>query len=85
MQTYGAVEVKLHAFLTSALDVVEAVPRPGDLHLNKGPRYPLDTRLGGPQSQSWRDEEKIFPCRKLKSGRPYSSLVTAYEISTTKI
>jgi hypothetical protein len=49
------VEVYLHAFLTSALDgsrwVVRFTPRPLYPH-GKGPCYPLDRRLSGPQSRS---------------------------------
>jgi hypothetical protein len=36
MKTYGGVDAQIHVFLTSAIDP---------------PRYPLDRRLGGPQSQ----------------------------------
>jgi hypothetical protein len=51
MKTYGGVEVQLHAVLTSALDVVTFTDRP--LYLRgKSPRYPLDRRLGEPQSRS---------------------------------
>jgi hypothetical protein len=40
-------------------------------------QFPLDRRLGGPQSQSWRyDEEKNMPCRDSNHGRPPRSLVT---------
>jgi hypothetical protein len=45
------------------------------LYLKKShPVYPLDRRLGGPQSQSGRCEEgKILSCRKLKPvPNPYS-------------
>jgi hypothetical protein len=41
------------AFLTSALDGVEwSASRPGRLISGKEPQYPLDRRLGGPQSRS---------------------------------
>lgn len=51
MNIYGAVEEKLHSF-TLILDGGS-----GQLHtlaalsLEKGPNYPLDRRLGGPQNQ----------------------------------
>jgi len=53
MKTYWGVKVQLYAFLTSALDiwrwVVSFTPRPL-YRRGKSPRYPLDRRLGGPQS-----------------------------------
>jgi hypothetical protein len=63
MKTYGGVEVEFHAFLTTSLDG-------GELSASRPPRplysqgrsrwYPLDRRLGGPQSRSGRgDEEKL--------------------------
>jgi hypothetical protein len=46
----------------------------------KNPRYPLDSRLGGPQRQSGRGgEEKTphnCPCQELNADRPTRSLVT---------
>jgi hypothetical protein len=63
MKTKGRVEVKLHAFLTSALNGGEWVAS----HLGRfapplgrNPRYPLDMRLVGAQSRSGRGEEKQF-------------------------
>jgi hypothetical protein len=60
MKMYWGVEVKLNAFLTSALDggwVVSYTPRP--LYpQGKSPWYPLDRRLGGPQSRSERGAEE---------------------------
>jgi hypothetical protein len=47
MKKYWGVEVKLHAFLTSALDrsVISFTPRP--LYpQGKSPWYPFDRRLG---------------------------------------
>jgi len=45
--------------------VVSFTPRP--LPQGKSPWYPLDRRLGGPQSRSWRAGEKknSHPCRDL--------------------
>jgi hypothetical protein len=57
MKAYWGVELQLHA-LTSALDGGEwsAASHPG-----KSPWYPLDRRLGGPQSRSGRGgEDKNF-------------------------
>jgi len=55
------------------------------------PQYPLDRRLGGPQSQSGRggEEKNPSPCRKQNPGRPPCTLkwmdylkvgVTCFEI-----
>jgi hypothetical protein len=51
--TYGKVKVQLHVFLTSALYRDEWPLHPG----GKDTRYPLDRRLGGPQSRSGRGGE----------------------------
>jgi hypothetical protein len=58
MKAYWGVEVYLHAFLTSALDGGGwSGSRPGSF--TQSPWYPLDRRLGKPQSCSGRgDEEK---------------------------
>jgi hypothetical protein len=50
----------------------------GKLHtLGKEPRYPLNKRLGGPQSRSGRfGEEILVPARILTPARPPRSLVT---------
>jgi hypothetical protein len=39
----------------------------------KSPRYPLDSRLGGPQSQSGRREEKILDPTETRTPTPRSS------------
>jgi hypothetical protein len=58
MKTYGRMEVQLHTFLISALDGHEwSVSRPGRLSPWKEPRYPLNMRLGGPQSRCGHDGE----------------------------
>jgi hypothetical protein len=53
----------LHTFLTSALDGGEwLVSMPPPLYpQDKSPQYPLDRRLGGPQSQSAYGVEKKSP------------------------
>jgi len=52
MKAYWGVEVYLHAFVTSTLDGGEwSASRAGRLTPEKKPRYPLDTRLGWPQSR----------------------------------
>jgi hypothetical protein len=65
MKTYEAVDVKLHPFLTSAVDGGDWSAPPPHLHpavapllRRKSPLYALDRRLDGPQSRSWRGEEK---------------------------
>jgi hypothetical protein len=53
---WGGEEVQLYSFLTSALDGGEwSASRPcRALPWGKDPRYPLNRRLGGPQSRSGR-------------------------------
>jgi hypothetical protein len=48
-------EVQTHSLLISALDVGRwTVSRPGHFTPEKQPRYPLNRRMGGPQSWSGR-------------------------------
>jgi hypothetical protein len=58
MKAYRGVDVQIHIFLTSALAGGEwSASRPGRFTPGgKSPRYPLDRRLGGPQSRSRRGE-----------------------------
>jgi hypothetical protein len=60
MKAYGGVDVYIHIFLTSALVGGEwSASRPCRfIHRGKSPRYPLDRRLGGPQSRSRRGGEE---------------------------
>jgi hypothetical protein len=61
MKAYDGVDVELQIFLTSALagGVVSFTPR--SLYFRgKSPRYPLNRRLGGPQSWSGRHGEGKF-------------------------
>jgi hypothetical protein len=51
-------EVQLNAFLTSALDGSGQLHAPAALTPSKSPRYPLDRKLGGPQSRSGSGGEK---------------------------
>jgi hypothetical protein len=61
MKTYGGVDVYIHIFLTSALEVSGQLHAPAALPLGKSPRYPFYRRLGGPQSWSgWYGEVNIF-------------------------
>jgi hypothetical protein len=63
MKTYGGMDVYIHVLLISALIGGEwSTSRPRPLYpRGKSPRYPLDRRLGVPQSQSRRfEEEKIL-------------------------
>jgi hypothetical protein len=53
MEHEGKVEVWLHSFLTLALHVAEwSTSHPQYFTPAREPRYPLNKRLGGPQSQS---------------------------------
>jgi hypothetical protein len=63
MKAYGGVDVWIHIFLTLALAGGEwSASRPGPLYpRGNRPRYPLDRRLGGPQSLAGQcGEEKIL-------------------------
>jgi hypothetical protein len=63
MKTHGGVDVQIRVFLTLALVGGEwSASGPRLLYLwEKSTQYPLDRRLGGPQSQSGRrGEEKIL-------------------------
>jgi hypothetical protein len=62
MKTYGAVDVQIQIFLTSALVGGEwSASRLGRFTPEKKLRYPLNRRLGGPQRRSERrGEEKIL-------------------------
>jgi hypothetical protein len=63
MMAYVGVDVYIHVFFTSALVGGEwSVSRPGRFTPGKrAPRYPLESRLGGPQDRSGRHvEEKIL-------------------------
>jgi hypothetical protein len=63
MKMYGGVEVWLLAFLMSALDraqIVSFMPSPLQPQ-GVSSQYPLDRRLGGPQSQSGHSGEEKMP------------------------
>jgi hypothetical protein len=79
MKACGGVDVQIHVFLTLALVVGEIsfTPRAALLP-GKEPQYPLDRRLGGPQSRSGRHGEvKILDPTGTRnsdpSGRPAHS------------
>jgi hypothetical protein len=80
MKTNWGVEVQLYTVLTSAIDGGQlSASRAG--HVTPGVhRYPLDRRLGGPQSLSdaiaKRKKFHHCPCRELNSRRLARSLVT---------
>jgi hypothetical protein len=59
MKAYGGVDVYIHVFLTSELvgGVVSFTPQAA-LSPGKKLRYPLDRRLGVPQSRSGRRREQ---------------------------
>jgi hypothetical protein len=57
MKVYSGVDVWIHIFLTSALVGGEwSASLSAALPQGNSPRYPLDWRLGGPQSRSGRRE-----------------------------
>jgi hypothetical protein len=61
MKAYGGLDGYIYVFLTSALVVSGQLHAPAALATGKGPRSPLDRRLGGPQSRfGRREEEKIL-------------------------
>jgi len=78
MKMYGGVEVQLHALLTSALHGREQTASRPDRFIPRvrGPRYPLDRRLGQSQSRSERGGEEKKSRQKLKPSRPSHILVT---------
>jgi hypothetical protein len=65
MKAYGGVDVQIHIFLTS--EVSGPLHAPDALPGGKSPRYPLDRRLGGPQSRSGRRGENSCPYRDSNS------------------
>jgi hypothetical protein len=79
MNTYGGMEVSIHAFLTSALDEWSG-SRPSHFIPGKERRYPLDKKVGEDHSRYQRGGEEINPFRaptsKSNPGRPARSLVT---------
>jgi hypothetical protein len=61
MKTYEGVDVNIHVFLTSALVGGKwSASRFGLFSPGKEPRYPLDRRLGGPQTRSERSGEEKY-------------------------
>jgi hypothetical protein len=75
MKTYGGVDVYIHIFLTSTLAGDEwLVSRSVRFTTGeRAPRYPLDRRLGGPQSRSGGREEKILDYTGARTPTPRSS------------
>jgi hypothetical protein len=72
---YGGVDVQTHLFLTLALVGGEwSASRPGCFTPGeRAPLYPLDRRLGGPQSWSGRHEVKILAPTRTRNPTPWSS------------
>jgi hypothetical protein len=64
VKTFWEVEVYFHAFSTSALDGGERSASRRCFNPSKNPlyRYPLDGRLGEPQSRSGRWGDEKIPC-----------------------
>jgi hypothetical protein len=83
---YGGVDVYTHISLTTALVGGEwSASRPGRLPRGERLRYPLDRKLGGPQSLSGRrGEEKILDYRDPNTSpsvaQPVASRYTDYAI-----
>jgi len=53
MKTYGEVDVYLHIFLTSVMEVSGQIHGPADLSLGKGPRYPVVKVTGWVADPVW--------------------------------
>jgi hypothetical protein len=75
MKAYRGVDVGIHISLTWALAGIEwSASHPAALTPGKEPPYPLDRRLGGPQSRSERrGEEKIPDPTGIRTPTPRSS------------
>jgi hypothetical protein len=76
MKAHGGVDVLIHTFLTSALVAGEwSASRPGRFTPGgNSPRYPLDRRLGGPQSQyGLHGKEKFLDPTGTRTPTPSSS------------
>jgi hypothetical protein len=71
MKAYGGVDVYIHIFLTSAIAGGEwSASRP----CRFTPRYPLDTRLGGPKNRSdGHGEVKILERTGTRTPTPWPS------------
>jgi hypothetical protein len=70
MKAYGGVDVKFHIFFTSTLVGGEWSASRSAIY----PRYPLDRRLGGPQTRSGcRGEDKILDSTGIPTPSPQSS------------
>jgi hypothetical protein len=67
METYGTVEVKLNAFLTSGLDGVDQLHASTIFPLEKEAWYLLDRKLDGLQNQSRHSAEEKNPCSRRES------------------
>jgi hypothetical protein len=87
MKMHGGVEVKLHTFLSSALDGDKwSASRPSRFTPGEIFRRLFDRGLGGPQIRSrCCDEEKSYPYRESNLGRPARNLVTPLKIPTVGI
>ena len=81
----GRVEIRFHSFLTSALVGGEWLPV--RLTAGKVSRYPLNRRLGGPQSQSVHFEGKNYlplPWFEPRTLKPIASRSTDYATPATQ-
>jgi hypothetical protein len=82
MKALGGEKYSSYSFMTSTLDEGQwSASRPGRaLPTGKGPRYPLDRRLGGPQSRSGHmlKEKSFCLCRGSKPDRPVVQAVARH-------
>jgi hypothetical protein len=73
MKAHRTADVQFHSFLRSYLDEDKwSTAGPGRFTPAEEPRYPLNSRLGGPQYRS----ERFDPARIRTPDRPARSLVT---------
>jgi hypothetical protein len=85
MNTYGTLEVELHAFLNSALHGGKrSASRPTALPPEESRRYTLDRRLYGPQNRSGAGGEEKYLCQSRESN-PVPSSLNLVTILTDKI
>jgi len=62
MNAYREVMVQVHLFLILVLDGGEwSTLCPGHINPRKEPQYPMNRRLGGPQSECFGEEKNFLP------------------------
>jgi hypothetical protein len=81
MKAYGGVDVQIDIFLSSVLAGAEMSATHSGHYTPRGKsrRYPLERRLGGPQSRSeWFGEENIFDPTGTWTPTPQQNLSYSY-------